>query len=123
MSWYFVVLKKYAVFSGRARRKEYWMYNLFDTIIIIALVFWSETADWNIKDVAQYVFLGYFFARLIPDIAVRVRRLHDIDMSGWLCLLGFIPIVGPFIFLFFAIQDGTEGANKYGPDPKHRSLP
>lgn len=110
MSWYFEVLSKYAVFSGRARRKEYWMFSLFNTIIGIALIF-TERA-WGSSGALYGL---YFFAVLIPAIAVSVRRMHDSDHSGWWILF---PIVN-FVFLFL---DSHPGDNRFGPNPKGVTL-
>lgn len=107
MNYFLEVLKKYAVFSGRARRSEYWYFALFTTIIsIIFLV---------LDSVLGLKFLNtiYSLAVLIPSIAVGVRRMHDVDKSGWFILI-------PIYNLILACTDGTNGENAYGPDPKGR---
>jgi uncharacterized membrane protein YhaH (DUF805 family) len=113
MHYYFEVLKKYAVFSGRARRKEYWMFILFNIIIsfIIGLL---------IAFVEALFFLPYLYtlAILIPSIAVMVRRLHDTNRSGWWWFIAFIPIIGTIILIVFLAQDSQPGENQYGPNPK-----
>ena len=111
MTWYLRVLKKYAVFQGRAQRKEYWMFVLFCTIIG-ALLGAIEGAFGIFPDTEESV-LGSIFslAVLIPSIAVGVRRMHDTDHSGWW-------IIVPFGNLYFACIDGTSGDNRFGPDPK-----
>ena len=120
MNWYLDVLKKYAVFSGRARRQEYWMYFLFNVIIACVLAFIDRAAGLA----AQSGFgLGplyglYALATLLPSIAVAVRRLHDTNRSGWMLLIGLIPILGGLAVLFFQCQDSQPGENKYGPNPK-----
>lgn len=113
MNWYLEVLKKYAVFSGRARRKEFWMFCLFNIIIAIVL----GTVE---GIVGSPGILGglYSLAVLIPGIAVSVRRLHDTDRSGWWLLIGFIPIIGALVLLVFMVLDGKPGENQYGPNPK-----
>lgn len=105
MNWYLEVLKKYAVFQGRARRKEYWMFFLFNVIIAFVVGF--------VAGMLKIKVLGtlYLLAVLVPGIAVGVRRMHDTDHSGWWL---FFPIVN----LVFACTDGTPGPNKYGPSPK-----
>ena len=118
MQWYLQVLKKYAVFSGRARRKEYWMFVLFNILIAMGLGFID-----GITGMASEGGMGvlgglYNLAILIPSLAVAVRRLHDTGRSGWYLLIAFIPIIGGLILLFFMIQEG-EGANQYGENPKH----
>ena len=117
MSWYLQALKKYAVFSGRSRRKEYWFFVLFAVIISIVLgvidvMIGTQTGGIGILSAI------YALAMLIPSIAVSVRRLHDIDKTGWWILIGFIPLIGTIILLIFAFLPGTAGDNKYGADPK-----
>ena len=106
MKWYLMVLKKYAVLSGRARRKEYWMFVLFNMIVNIILGAISAQAP-------DLAILGtiYSLAVLIPSIAVGVRRMHDTDHSGWW-------IIVPLVNLIFAVTEGTRGSNRFGPDPK-----
>jgi uncharacterized membrane protein YhaH (DUF805 family) len=111
MSWYLRVLKKYAVFQGRARRKELWMFVLFSTIIG-ALLGAIEGALGIFPDTEGSVLSSiYSVAVLIPSIAVGVRRMHDTDHSGW---FNFLPGVN----IYFGCIDGTSGDNRFGPDPK-----
>lgn len=127
MEWMIMPLKRYADFSGRSRRQEYWMFFLLQMIIyvvlITALVAIAVTngdqqeppvAFWILVGVAVLVVLGLF----IPNLAVQVRRMHDQNQSGWMILLGFIPYVGGIVMLVFMCIDGTRGPNKYGEDPK-----
>lgn len=111
MEWYLTVLKKYAVFSGRARRKEYWMFALFNIIASFILGM--------VDGVLGTAILGiiYSLAVLIPSIAVAVRRLHDTDRSGWWLLIGFIPLIGWIVLLVFTLLDSKED-NRFGPNPK-----
>jgi uncharacterized membrane protein YhaH (DUF805 family) len=113
MNWYLEVLKKYAVFSGRARRMEYWMFFLINIIIYIVL----SIIDWLIGTVGILVGL-YGLAILIPGIAVTVRRLHDTDRSGWWILIGLVPFIGAIVLLIFMVLEGKPGSNQYGPNPK-----
>ena len=112
MSWYITVLKKYAVFSGRARRKEFWMFALFN--MIISLVLGSLA---GISSVLAIISGIYFLAILLPGIAVSIRRLQDTNRSGWWLLLGFVPIASIVLLVFF-FQEGSSEENKYGPNPK-----
>ena len=119
MSWYFLVLKKYAVFGGRARRKEYWFFQLFTILAIIVLAIIDSTLEHTGPETD---FLGvlsglYILATFLPGLGVLVRRLHDTNRSGWWALLGFVPLVG-IVLLVFVVQDGTPGPNQYGADPK-----
>ena len=113
MNWYLDVLKKYATFSGRARRKEYWMFVLFNAIAYILLMVI------DLATIGSGVLpLVYELAVLIPSLAVGVRRLHDTDRSGWWLLIALIPLVGAIILLVFLASDGKPEANQYGLNPK-----
>ena len=118
MDWYIRVLKKYAVFSGRARRKEYWMFFLFSFIFslvagLLDLVIFGM-ALWGFSPIA----VVYGIAVFVPGLAVAVRRLHDIGKSGWYLFINLIPIAGPIWFLVLVCLDSQSGDNKYGPNPK-----
>ncbi|MGL6315729.1 DUF805 domain-containing protein [Vibrio sp. WXL103] len=112
MEWYFAVLKKYAVFTGRARRQEYWMFVLFNVIISIAIAL--------IERVIGTHFIGglYSLAVFIPSLAVAVRRLHDTGRTGWWVLVCLIPLIGLIVLIVFTIKDSDAGDNEYGPNPK-----
>ncbi len=119
MNWYLEVLKKYAVFSGRARRKEYWYFVLFNIIISIVLaVIDGVTGSFSAE--AGMGLLGgiYTLAVLIPGIAVSVRRLHDTERSGWWLLIALVPLIGVIVLLVFMVQDSKLGQNQYGANPK-----
>jgi len=118
MNWYLEVLKKYADFSGRAGRKEYWFFVLFNIIISIILAIADGALGMASKGGLGPLRGLYSLAVLIPSIAVGVRRLHDTGRSGWYLLLGLIPCVGGIILLVFAIEDSQYGDNQYGPDPR-----
>ena len=107
MKWYLKVLKQYGNFSGRARRKEYWMFVLFNVIFSTIATLISPKL---------YVF--YTLAILIPNLAVVVRRLHDVGKSGWMCLIALIPLIGAIWLLFLMLTDSNSGKNKYGANPK-----
>ncbi|MGC0952959.1 DUF805 domain-containing protein [Pantoea agglomerans] len=104
--WYLGVLKKYAVFSGRARRNEYWMFTLFNILIAFLLGIFETII--GAGDILSNL---YSLAILIPGIAVAVRRLHDTDRSGWWLLLPIVNIV-------FLALEGQSGTNRFGSDPK-----
>ena len=117
MSWYLEAFKKYAVFSGRSRRKEYWYFVLFNIIVSIVLA----GIDALLGTFTSYIGLLsgiYGLAVLIPTLALTVRRLHDIDRSGWWILIGLVPLIGAIVLLVFALMEGTPGNNRYGPNPK-----
>ncbi|RZQ56045.1 DUF805 domain-containing protein [Pseudidiomarina tainanensis] len=119
MNWYLAVLKKYAVFSGRARRSEYWFFVLFNVIIGFVLGFIDGILGLGNPEAGVGV-LGtiYSLAVLIPSIAVGVRRLHDTDRSGWWLLIGLIPLIGAIVLIVFFVMDSTPGDNRFGPNPK-----
>ena len=123
MHWYTDVWKKYADFSGRARRSEYWYFTLFNAIVLIvllvlgmALTGFSTTGSKSV--VADIPYFIYILASLLPSLAVSVRRLHDTGKNGWMLLLGLIPLVGPIILLVFFCTDSEFTTNQYGPNPK-----
>lgn len=117
MDNYVAVLQKYAVFSGRASRKEYWMFVLFNFLIAIGLGF--VTGVLNAAAHINLSFLGmiYSLAVLCPGIAVGVRRLHDTDRSGLWVLTGLIPFIGGLVLLVLMCMEGTAGDNRFGPNP------
>ncbi|MFJ1430907.1 DUF805 domain-containing protein [Capnocytophaga canimorsus] len=105
MNWYLKVLKQYADFKGRARRKEYWMFTLFNSIVFFALVFIGGLMETTV------LFSIYYLAIIVPSIAVGVRRMHDVGKSGWFILV-------PIYNLVLCLTEGERGPNQYGPDPK-----
>ena len=113
MEYYKKVLSNYAVFSGRARRKELWMFVLFNIIITIILSIVSQMIGMDgILDGL------YGLAVLVPSLAVGARRLHDTGKSAWWLLLCLVPIIGWIILIIFYVLDSQPGANEYGPNPK-----
>ena len=119
MSWYLEALKKYAVFSGRARRMEFWYFVLFNLVVYIVLsLIDTLLGTYNIVSGVGLLSGIYSLAVLIPTLALWVRRLHDIDRTGWWILINLIPLIGTIVLLVFALTPGTPGSNRYGPDPK-----
>lgn len=114
MNWYISVLKQYAVFSGRARRTEYWMFVLCNVIVMQLL----GMVDKLIGGDKEFISGIYSLAVLLPSLAVAVRRLHDTDRSGWWLLLGLIPIIGTLVLIYFMVCNGQKGPNRFGDDPK-----
>lgn len=111
MNWYLEVLRKYAVFSGRAHREEYWMFFLFNLIISFVLGFALGIIQAASGIDLSSMSLIYSLAILVPGIAVGIRRMHDLGRSGWWILF---PVVN-FVFLCL---DSQPGENEYGPNPK-----
>ena len=118
MYWYLEVLKKYAVFSGRARRKEYWIFTLINTLIGIFIGVLSVVALMAGSTGLSAIFGVYTLGVIIPGLAVSVRRLHDIGRSGWWLLIIMVPIVGGVILFIWYVGDSNSETNKYGPNPK-----
>ncbi len=139
MYWMILPLKRYADFSGRSRRKEYWMFFLGYTLVLITIglvaallgAFAADPATIDPEELNSPMLLGLgaivlvALALVIPSLAVQVRRLHDRDMSGWWLLLLYglsvVPIVGflaSIAIIVLAILPGTRGPNRFGPDPK-----
>ena len=108
MNWYLKVLKQYADFKGRARRKEYWMFFLFNIIISYSLTFAAIGLEVPILATIGSI---YSLAVLVPGIAVGVRRMHDVGKSGWFLLI-------PIYNLILACTDSENGSNKWGDNPK-----
>jgi uncharacterized membrane protein YhaH (DUF805 family) len=119
MEWYLRVWKRYAEFSGRSRRKECWMFCLFNTLIALVLYIPGLLLK---ESGIGVIFFGLYFiyllAALIPGWAVGTRRLHDTNRSGWWWLIIFVPFVGPITLIVFWCLDSDPAANKYGPNPK-----
>jgi uncharacterized membrane protein YhaH (DUF805 family) len=119
MNWYLAALKKYAVFSGRARRKEYWMFALFNFIFLIVAVILDNILGTAVEDVGYGLFYFlYIIAIFLPALALNVRRLHDVSKSGWFLFISLIPIIGSIWLLVVLCTDGEAGENYYGPNPK-----
>lgn len=127
MNWYLKVLKQYVDFDGRARRKEYWMFFLFNTIFtiiaalldnVLGITFSIDTFSGEQAGYYGYIYLIYNLFILIPNLAVAVRRLHDTGNSGWMILILMLPLIG-FIWIFvLTLIDSKPGPNKWGPNPK-----
>lgn len=113
MNWYLKCLKQYADFSGRARRKEYWMFVLFNTIFAIV-----ATIIDKIVGTERVFYRLYGLAVFIPGLAVTVRRLHDVGKSGWMYFIGLIIPVGTIWVFILLMRDSQQGNNKWGENPK-----
>jgi len=134
MGYMLMPLKRIFDFSGRSRRKEFWLWILFVIIVYIvagildvqlglggSTTSSTEFGDGNVSANASFhagiITLIWAVITIIPNLSVTVRRLHDVDKSGWFILLGLIPLVG-FYLLYLYCQPGTNGPNRFGPDPK-----
>ena len=132
MKWFIKVLKQYADFSGRARRKEFWMFALFFMIFAYGTIVLDMKLGTTFKPTSEYYF-GHFrgnyvgggaisfiycMALIVPYVAVGVRRLHDIGKSGWYYFAALVPVIGWIILLVWFCKDGQVGENEYGLNPK-----
>jgi uncharacterized membrane protein YhaH (DUF805 family) len=134
MEWMLMPYRRYAEFYGRSRRMEYWMFTLFNVLVVFAsliLLFAGgvpETDEYGnavgepgaLFYIACLLYLLFALVSFIPSLAVTIRRLHDTDRSGWWFLISFIPL-GGLVLLIFTLLDGTPGENRFGPDPKGRA--
>ena len=119
MNWYIEALKKYADFSGRSRRKEYWFFVLFGFLINIVLAVIDVKSGTLIRGAGLGLLGGlYVLATIVPSWAVAVRRLHDTNRTGWWLLIGFIPLIGTIVLIVFLASDSNSESNEYGPNPK-----
>jgi uncharacterized membrane protein YhaH (DUF805 family) len=120
MEWMLMPLKRYADFSGRSRRKEYWMFILgfFIAMIVAGIVEGILGLNGMVGGVYGPLMLLLMLGLFIPALACQVRRFHDQDKSGWFVLLGLIPLIGGLIVLVFMCLEGTKGPNRFGEDPK-----
>jgi uncharacterized membrane protein YhaH (DUF805 family) len=121
MQWFSLALSRYADFSGRSRRAEYWFFALISTLILVVLSLvdyamgWVYLVDGLENGVLRTIAL---FALLVPSLSVGARRLHDTGRSGWWQLLMLLPVVGFIVLVFFWVRDGQAGQNLYGNNPK-----
>jgi uncharacterized membrane protein YhaH (DUF805 family) len=119
MHWFLLALKKYAMFSGRSQRAEYWYFTLFYTLIVLALSFVDGLTGAFSEAYGVGLLSGLFMlAMLLPSLAVTVRRLHDTDRTGWWVLILLAPLIGVIVLIVFLVLDGTSGDNRYGSNPK-----
>ena len=131
MDWMLMPLYRYAEFSGRSRRMEYWMFVLMQWLIaaavclLVILLYLTTSTESQMTAVLNPVLvLAGLFALVcfIPGIAVTIRRLHDTGRSGWNLLWGLLPFLGGFILLYFCVSDGDPGPNRFGEDPKEGGM-
>ena len=133
MEWMIMPYRRYAEFSGRSGRQEYWMFFLFNMLVYLVLggaaaaFFIARAASGDTSTDASVPVVGivmvgllviFALATIIPSLAVQVRRFHDQDKSGWFVLLGLIPYAGGLILFIFMLLEGTRGPNQYGADPR-----
>ena len=118
MSWFFKVYANYANFRGRASRSEYWYFILFYLIVFFILAFIDGIIVLYSMNGIGLLSGIFALASFIPMLALLIRRIHDTGNTGWWWLISFVPVIGFFVILFFALKDSEEGTNEYGANPK-----
>ena len=118
-----ILTNKYIDFSGRARRKEYWMWTLYVTLINISAMILDDMLGLNFELLGEDLGNGWLYLitgiiNFIPGLSIVVRRLHDVGKSGWFFLIILIPIIGWIGILIFLCSDGDKEENKWGTNPK-----
>ena len=118
-----ILTKKYADFKGRARRKEYWMWTLYYTLILLFAMVLDNVLGLNFELLGQDLGYGWLYVtigitHLIPGLGIVVRRLHDVGKSGWFYLIILIPLIGFIWILVLFCTDGVKEDNKWGSNPK-----
>ncbi|KPL69724.1 hypothetical protein SZ64_17990 [Erythrobacter sp. SG61-1L] len=124
MYWMFLPFRRYFDFSGRSRRLEYWLFLLFNLFVAVLVTMLGIEIEENSApgksggmDFGSKLLLAYALGISCPVLALQVRRLHDLEKSGWYVLLGLIPYIGGPALAYLLAQKGTPGENAYGPDP------
>lgn len=121
MDWMFLPLRRYAEFSGRSRRLEYWMFTLMQAIVYALLLGWAIFSGAFLESGVHAVIvllIGWWLVMLVPTLAVIVRRFHDQELSGWFLLFYLLPWIGGIVIFVFMCLPGTSGSNRYGDNPK-----
>ncbi|MBP6398881.1 MAG: DUF805 domain-containing protein [Saprospiraceae bacterium] len=122
MNWYLKVLKQYADFEGRARRMEYWMFTVINLGIYVVLYLLMFLMGGEKAILPMALIVIYSLAVFLPNLAVSVRRMHDVGKSGWMLLVAIVPILGAIYLLVLYFTDSEPGDNAYGPNPKEVDL-
>jgi len=118
MKYYLLALKRYAEFKGRSTRPEYWYFTLFNFIFIVAAMLLDNLLDLNFENTPYGILYAvYALGSFLPGLSAAVRRLHDVNKSGWFLLISLIPLIGSIYMLVVLARKGDASENKYGPDP------
>lgn len=119
MEWYLGPLRKFATFTGRARRKEYWLFILLNYVVLFVLAVIDNILGTTMQDLPYgFITLLYSLVLMIPLLALNVRRMHDLGKSGWWLFITLVPFVGGIWYFVLTVTAGEKGDNQYGPDPK-----
>jgi uncharacterized membrane protein YhaH (DUF805 family) len=119
MGWFLMAWMRAVEFSGRSRRKEYWMFTLINSIVVLCAVLavpLISSSGWTSP--MRIVLWAYLWISMLPSLSVTVRRLHDVDKSGWWYFVSFVPLIGAIYLLILMCTDGDSGWNRFGASPK-----
>lgn len=123
MNWYVKVLKQYSVFDGRARRKEYWYFFLFNLLVLFGIAYFDRfIGSYHAESGLNLFTTIYALAVFVPGLAVTVRRLHDTGRGAWWLLIALVPFAGAIAVLMLMAQNGKPGKNQYGVNPKEAEV-
>ena len=118
MHWYTDVIRRYTEFDGRSDRPEFWWFGLIN--LIIGLLLWGVGVAALGFPKGEVVAIVYGLATILPVLGVDIRRLHDTNRTGWWIVIGLIPIIGAIVLIVFFASAGTQGSNRFGPQPPPR---
>ncbi len=126
MKWFIKCIRQYADFSGRARRKEYWMFKVYRFLIFLGItifcaLFAGILSEEN-QHVPPFIYIIVYLVFIIPSLAVAVRRMHDVGHSGWFLLINLIPSIGSLVYFIFTLFDSQPYKNKWGANPKEEEI-
>lgn len=113
--YYLDAFRNFATFEGRARRSEYWYFLLFNFIVLATLLILGSLIN---DSLGLILYIGYVLVSFVPNLALSVRRLHDVGKSGWFLFIALIPLIGGIWLIVLNCTDSDPGENEYGPNPK-----
>ena len=126
MKWFIKCLRQYVDFSGRARRKEYWMFKLYRFLIFLGItifcVLFVEILSEENQYIPPFIYIIVYLVFIMPSLAVAVRRMHDVGHSGWFLLINLIPSIGSLVYFIFTLFDSQPYKNKWGSNPKEKEI-
>jgi len=123
MNWYLEVWRKKLVLNGRAGRKEYWMFTLYNFIFALCAAVLDNVFGTNFTGLPYgFLYFVYLLIILVPSFSVTIRRLHDTGKSGWMMLLLLVPFIGTIWIFILTVLKSDPGENKYGPNPENNSI-